>query len=674
MLNKIATTVSKRVERANNGLIKAASLFQDGQKRKSERLQFRNKYLFVLYKIFISVPVLNLLYRRTVNKTKLIYPSEQVKLNMKTTEIMGGAILKLLAIFLFGIVFWDGNIFYLSAIVLTGMVVLMTSIDGKINDINIKILWQMKKFVNILRTAYNRTPILTDALYESIQRSPYEISLHLIRIYDYLTDPSMEQKTASFVQTLPNRFMTQFVTFASTTKRNGDSKDEKGMSRFLLSLTNLERELESELIILNDRQKRFKSAIRQVFLGVFMCPFIKMFAIFITKQTPKAAEFIDSPIGIGILILVFILTFVCYLINTQLGNATVNTEISKSFFSRLAEKRYISQFLTIWINKKFNYKRYEYYNERLKSVGDITGKKAFACKQFLCGIILAFTMFVVCSTGMLYNKYTVLKDYENAFDNMLVPNETYLENMKRASLELGNKYKGIEITDKNRSEVQSQLANDLLKEHIVGENKQIADIIIGNIESYQDTFFQFYYLIFSILAGLAGFYAPIKFLDFKYSLMHFAQDDEVNQFNSLVITLMNVGGVTEMNVLEWMRRFSFCFKNSIQECINEFDLGKEKAFRNLKLKETNEEFRYFVENLMAVDKVGIKKAFMNVESEREYILRKREQDMIEINAKNQKKAMRLTFVPLLTLFIGHLIIPLGIFIYNTFMPLFASMS
>ena len=129
---------------------------------------------------------------------------------------------------------------------------------------------------------------------------------------------------------------------------------------------------------------------------------------------------------------------------------------------------------------------------------------------------------------------------------------------------------------------------------------------------------------------------------------------------------MHMDGTTVDVILEWMERFSYCFKESIIQCRLEAALGTQVALENMKDSESYEAFKDFCDNLISIDKVGVVKAFDEIQTDREYFMKKREQDREENLARKLAKAHRFMYLPLFGTIILYLLVPMGIYAFNTF--------
>ena len=77
-----------------------------------------------------------------------------------------------------------------------------------------------------------------------------------------------------------------------------------------------------------------------------------------------------------------------------------------------------------------------------------------------------------------------------------------------------------------------------------------------------------------------------------------SMEDEVSQFQTLILILMHVDGVNTIMLLEWMERFAFVFKDSISTCIIDLPHSGQKAIQAMQDKESFAPFKSLCLNLL----------------------------------------------------------------------------
>ena len=130
-------------------------------------------------------------------------------------------------------------------------------------------------------------------------------------------------------------------------------------------------------------------------------------------------------------------------------------------------------------------------------------------------------------------------------------------------------------------------------------------------------------------------------------------EDEVMQFQTIILMLMRIERVNVEIILEWLERYSNIFYEPISKCVNNYESGPWESLEELKNDITYEPLITIVESLQAaVEKIPIKDAFDELDSERDYYREKRK-------ASNERLISRVIgFAPMVSLFVAYLIVPL----------------
>ena len=130
--------------------------------------------------------------------------------------------------------------------------------------------------------------------------------------------------------------------------------------------------------------------------------------------------------------------------------------------------------------------------------------------------------------------------------------------------------------------------------------------------------------------------------------------------------LMHTSGINLRSILEWMERFSYAFKDSIVECHISIYSGENRALERMKQREQFLPFRSFVDSLKAIDKVGVEKAFANVQANYAYNVKKRELYITDSIEKKSSISWFLCMTTLAVLGLLHLLIPVASYMMNMF--------
>ncbi len=185
-------------------------------------------------------------------------------------------------------------------------------------------------------------------------------------------------------------------------------------------------------------------------------------------------------------------------------------------------------------------------------------------------------------------------------------------------------------------------------------------VYLNNLE--ETLFLYWYQLILSCVFSVLAYAYPYFMVKYKSKLMKMNMEDEVIQFQSIIMMVKNMERISVINILEFMEGFAIIFKDSIHTCINNFDAGDLEALEELKLSESFEPFRRIIDGLIISDKIGIEKAFDEISTNQLYYQDKRKADNEELLAKKAAIGKFISSIPAVITVGLYLIIP---FIYES---------
>lgn len=125
---------------------------------------------------------------------------------------------------------------------------------------------------------------------------------------------------------------------------------------------------------------------------------------------------------------------------------------------------------------------------------------------------------------------------------------------------------------------------------------------------------------------MVAYMAPIWMLKFQTKMRQLEMEDEVMQFQTIILMLMRIERVNVEIILEWLERYANIFKDPLSKCINNYEAGPWEALEAMKEDVTYQEFIRIIESMQAaVEKIPIKDAFDELDTEREYYQAKRKE-------------------------------------------------
>ena len=183
--------------------------------------------------------------------------------------------------------------------------------------------------------------------------------------------------------------------------------------------------------------------------------------------------------------------------------------------------------------------------------------------------------------------------------------------------------------------------------------------IYTKLQALSSEYFKWTELLVAMLCGIFAYFVPNLFLTFQKKMRQLEMDDEVMQFQTIILMLMYIERVSVEYIVEWLTRFSNIFREPLQRCLNNYEAGAYEALEELKDEVTFKPFVRIIESLQsAIENVKITDAFDELESERAFFQEKRKEANERLINKKASIGKILGFAPMVTLFVGYLIGPM----------------
>jgi len=224
--------------------------------------------------------------------------------------------------------------------------------------------------------------------------------------------------------------------------------------------------------------------------------------------------------------------------------------------------------------------------------------------------------------------------------------------------------------------LEQYLAQDEL---YIGESEDVieedAERILGKIEDIRKAYLHWYELLAACLLTLVGYKGPDLLLLFQLKMRKLEMENEVMQFQTIILMLMKIERVNVEMILEWLERYSNIFRDPISKCVNNFESGPWEALEELKNDLAFPQMIRIVESLQAaVEQIPIREAFDELDTERAYYQEKRKESNEILISRKSLIGKVIGFAPMVILFVGYLIIPLCVIGMTSMSSAFETMS
>ncbi|MBR3697481.1 MAG: hypothetical protein IKM97_04395 [Clostridia bacterium] len=207
------------------------------------------------------------------------------------------------------------------------------------------------------------------------------------------------------------------------------------------------------------------------------------------------------------------------------------------------------------------------------------------------------------------------------------------------------------------------------------EQNKATDRIYDKLQIIQSSYLKWFEFLMAFVCMILGYYSNVWLLMFLKKMRQMEMENEVMQFQTIILMLMKIERVNVEMILEWLERYSNIFREPISKCVNNFESGAWEALEELKEDIAFEQLIRIVESLQAaVEKIPIREAFDELDTERAYHQEKRKESNERLISRKSMIGKVVGFAPMVILFVGYLIVPLCVIGMLSMTDAFSQMS
>lgn len=628
-----------------------------------------------LYLIFIKIPFIKRYVYKLRRRLEIINIEDEYITRRQTASIMTKALMVIIPFTIIVIMATKHNTLLMSVLLIFELFLIETIIDGMVDKIDNKLLKQQIDFFAEIRHAYHEYNMVEEAIYEVAQNDELEVSRQAEKIYEILISDTPEEELEKYYDVAPNSYLKEFAGISYLTREFGDRKVDKA-SLYLKNLNNITQEMQLEILKRDKLDYVFQSLSVIAAAPILFLEPIKSWAV---SQFSFTDSFYSGKGGLMVQILIIITTFICYLLIRKLKDNGVNNN-GKNTENPIQAKLYkipvIKKIMSLFIPKNGSPEQRK-IARLLKDSASKTKIEWLYINRVLIAIAAFLVTLFVCvqmhriSVKYVYEEptsdYNILGDMSDSDKNKAMK-KTVQDNHILDSLS-----KKTEVTkDVVKREVKySQYYVDASDQEI----ETAAERIYQKYLTVHAEYLQWFELLLAFVLSAISYNAPIWLLKFQKKMRQLEMEDEVMQFQTIILMLMKIERVNVEIILEWLERYSNIFKEPISKCVNNYESGPWEALEELKNDVAFVPLIRIVESLQAaVEKIPIADAFDELDTERAYYQEKRKESNERLIAKKGRIGKAIGFAPMILLFVGYLIVPLVVIGLVSMMNSFASMS
>ena len=631
----------------------------------TEEKKFTKEIIYQkLYLVYRKIPFIKRYLLKIRRRLEIINIDDEYLTRNQASKILTNSILIIIPLTIIIIMMTHENLLLMIFLLVFEVFLADTIIGGMVDKIDNKLLRQQINFFSEIRHAYHEYNMVEEAIYQVAQDDEQpEMSRQAEKIYEVLISDDPEGELEKYYDVAPNSYLKEFAGVSYLTKEFGDRKVD-GASLYLKNLNNITQEMQLEILKRDKLDYVFQSlSLISIVPILFMEP-IKNWAI---SSFSFTTSFYNGKAGMIIQILILILTFVCYLLTRKLkdnGSVNLSTKNTENpWQAKLYKIKIVKKFVDLFIPKDGT----KEYRKLQKDMKDAATKDKMEW-IYINRILLCIVTFIVSILVIMYLHHIVIQnvytDPTADYDVIGAMSDSYVKNAMEIT-ESDNDYilhfRGDTTVTAEDIALEMEIGriNDDYEESSPDEITVAAERVLGKLQIVNSENMQWFEVLLSMVFAVVAYNAPIWMLKFQAKMRQLEMEDEVMQFQTIILMLMRIERVNVEIILEWLERYANIFKEPISKCVNNYESGPWEALEQLKEDVSYQEFIRIVESLQAaVEKIPIADAFDELDTERDYYQARRKESNERLISRKGMIGRAIGFAPMVTIFVGYLIIPL----------------
>ena len=661
MNKKMQKSEYKKIQKLQRGT--KASAF-------SSEIMYQKLYIF-----FSRVPFIKRYVLKLRRRLEILNIDDEYITRRDVAKILTKALVILIPLIIITILVTRSNYLLMFILLIFELFMIDILMEGSVDKKDNELLTQQLDFFSEIRHAYHEFNMVEEAIYQVSQDDEKEISRQGEKIYEILTSDDPETELEKYYDVAPNNYLKEFAGISYLTKEFGDRKIDGG-SLYLKNVDNITQEMQIEILKRDKLSYVFRSLSFISIAPVLLLEPIKSWAV---SNFSFVKNWYYGKSGMIVQILILIITFISYILVRKLkdnGSVNMNTQNTENpWQAKLYKNKFAKKIIDLFLPKDGT--------KEYKKVKQLLTDAASPLKMewvYINRIAISIVTFVVSIFVFMY-LHQIAIDYEYT-----QPTTDY----NLISMSTKDEAKAMELTkqdnvfldmfrgklDTTQQDIERALSKSKYYQDSTDEEiETAAKRILGKLQVVNSESFQWFELLLAFVFAIIGYMSPIWLQMFQAKMRQLEMEDEVMQFQTIILMLMRIERINVEMMLEWLERYSNIFKSQITRCVNDYESGAWEALENLKNDISYLPLIRIVESMQAaVEKIPIKDAFDELDSEREYYRDKRKESNERLIKRQGMIGKVIGFAPMICLFVGYLIIPLVFIGLTSMSSTFSSMS
>ena len=628
-----------------------------------------------LYVAYIRIPYIKRYILKLRRRLEIINIDDEYNTRKDAARIMTKALAILIPVIIITIVITHSNYILMVTLLLFELFMTDSLIDGSVDKLDDNLLKQQIEFFSEIRHAYHEFNMVEEAIYQVSQDDEKDVSRQGEKIYEILIADDPETELEKYYDIAPNSFLKEFAGLSYLTKEFGDRKVD-GASLYLKNVDNITQELQLEILKRDKLNYVFQSLSFISIAPVVLLEPLKNWAI---SNFSFVKSWYLGKSGMIVQILILVLTMISYVLvrklkdNGSINMKTRNTE--NPWQQKLYKNPIIKRFVDLFIPKDGTKERRK-LKELMKNAAThlkiewlYVNRLTYTILVFIVSIFVFAQLhkiaidYIYTEPSTDYNLISMSDKEEQEAMEITEQDNTFLDRFR------GN-------MDVTKEQLQTAVErSDYYESATEEEIKTAVDRIYEKLQVVNSEYLKWFEILLAFVFAIVGYMAPIWVLYFQAKMRQLEMEDEVMQFQTIILMLMRIERVNVEIILEWLERYANIFKEPISRCVNNYEAGAWEALEEMKEEISYQPLIQIIESLQAaVEKIPIKDAFDELDSERDYYREKRKESNERLISRKAMIGRFIGFAPMVTMFVGYLIIPLVFIGLTSMSSSFSAMS
>lgn len=461
--------------------------------------------------------------------------------------------------------------------------------------------------------------------------------------------------------TLPSEhsYVRVYEAVCAIIREDGDELAD-GYSVFQRNLQYLKEEIRENLLLCKAKMHGFMGLDLLAVLPVCFLPLVRIWAI---RVSDGLAAYYYGSYGMLSTVLLFAGTIGIYGFILWLLLPEEEQKDRYQLEKWLLQFPWITNLLDRYVKK--HYTKCLQKNEQIKQLQGFGNIRAFLMKK-ICFFTVAFVGSVLFLTAYQNVQRTqILSQAKIPSYQLMVLPEKAQEQVKEKYQKLVKQI--VAVTGKEQETVfkktleQMQLWNEIKQELLAGESEQSAgeleSALYSQWEAYQKIRLCWYHILMTLVVAVLAAQIPELLLAAEQWKSREKRMSECLRLQTVVLLLIHYEKTTVEEILGQMENFAVLFKSQMAEAVDHFSYHRMETLQRLKQEIPDEPVQRICDALEFCEELPVEEAFLNLEDERAYFLKKNMEERKNYQGECIALAKMVAYLPLFLLIILKLVIP-----------------